>query len=121
MSVEGTTPGPRAGAAASDDEAGEDEAGEGEAEVEGQGQRRGAPRGLGAEVAEADAKGMDVAEALEASADNAAGVGSRGDPAEWATWSKSRRENWHKTQKRKQKRGGPGPAGGFTATGQQAR
>ena len=36
MSVEGTTPGPRAGAAASDDEAGEDEAGSGKAEVGGQ-------------------------------------------------------------------------------------
>ena len=53
MSVEGTTPGPRAGAAASDDEAGEDEAGGGEAEVEGQGQRRSAPQ-----AAEADARGM---------------------------------------------------------------
>jgi hypothetical protein len=39
MRVEGTAPGPRAGAAASDDEAGEDEVGGGEAGVEGQSQR----------------------------------------------------------------------------------
>ena len=47
MNAEGTTPGPRAGGAESDDEAGEDEVGGGEAEVKGQGRRRSAPRGLG--------------------------------------------------------------------------
>ena len=80
MSVEGTTPAPRAGAAASDDEASEDEAGGGEAEVEGQDQRRSAPRGLSAEAAEAGAGDMDVAEAPEACAESAAGASSRNTP-----------------------------------------
>ena len=84
MSAEGTTPGPRAGAAASDDEAGEDEAGGEEAGVEGQRRRNSAPRGLGAEVAEAAAMGMDVAEALEASAESAAGADLRPRPEGWA-------------------------------------
>ena len=77
MSVEGSTPGPRAGAAASDDEAGEDEAEGGEAGAEGQSQRRSAPREHGAEAAEAGTGDMDVAEALEASAESAAGADSR--------------------------------------------
>ena len=105
MSVEGTTPGPRAGAAASDDEAGEDEAGGGEAGVEGQSQRRSAPRGHGAEAAEAAAGDMDVAEALEASAESAAGAGSRPRSEGWETWSRNRKLRWNKTQNRKQRKG----------------
>ena len=89
--------------------------------MEGQGQRSSASRGLGAETAETASGDMDVAEALEASADSAACASLRVDSEEWATWSKSRRDNWHKTKKRKQKKGSPGPAGGFTATGPQAR
>ena len=103
MSVEGTTPGPRAGAAASDDEAGEDEAGGGEAEIKGQGQRRGAPRGLGAEVAEAVAMDIDVAEALEASAESAAGADLRPRPEGWETWSSNRRAKWRAAQRRTQR------------------
>ena len=80
MSVEGTTPGPRAGAAASDDEAGEDEAGGGEAGAEGQSRRSSAPRGLGAEAAEAAAGDVDVAEALEAGEESAAGADLRPRP-----------------------------------------
>ena len=102
MSVEGTTPGPRAGAAASDDEAGEDKAGGGEAGVEGKGQRRSAPRGLGAEVAEAAAGGMDVAEALEASAESAASADLRPRPEGWETWSRNQKQRWTTIQKRKQ-------------------
>ena len=88
MSVEGTTPGPRAGAAASDDEAGEDEAGGGEAGVEGQSQRRSAPRGHSAEAAKAGAGDMDDAEALEVGAESVAGAGSRPKPAGWDTWTR---------------------------------
>ena len=75
MSAEGTTPGPRAGAAASDDEEGVDEAGGGEAGVEGQRQRSSTPRELGAEAVEAAAEDMD--EALEASTERAAGANSQ--------------------------------------------
>ena len=96
MSVEGTTPGPRAGAAASDDEEGEDEAGGGEAGVEGQRQRSNAPRELGAEAAEAGAGDMD--EALEASAESAAGAGSRPKPADWKAMTRNQRKNWSKSQ-----------------------
>ena len=85
MSVEGTTPGPRAGAAASDDKAGKDEAGGGEAGVEGQRRRNSAPRGLGAEAAEAAAGDMDVAEAPEASGAGAASMGRRPKPPGWET------------------------------------
>ena len=104
MSVEGTTPGPRAGAAASDDEAGEDEAGGGEAGAEGQSQRRSAPRELGAEAAEAGAGDMDVAEALEASAERADGAGSQPRPDGWASWSRDQRKKWRAVQKRKQRK-----------------
>ena len=104
MSVEGTTPGPRAGAAASDDEAGEDEAGGGEAEVEGQSQRRSAPRGLGAEAAEAAAWDMDVAEALEASAESAAGVVLRPRPADWATRTRNQRRKLLAAQRKTQRK-----------------
>ena len=83
MSVEGTMPGPHAGAAASDDEEGEDEAGGGEAGVEGQRQRSSAPRELGAEAAEAGAGDMDIAETLEAGGESAAGAGSRPRPEGW--------------------------------------
>jgi hypothetical protein len=102
MSVEGTTPGPRAGAAASDDEAGEDEAGGGEAGAGGQSQQLSAPRGLGAEAAEAAARDMDVAEALEASAESAAGAGSRLRPAGRETWSRPQKRQRAAIQKRKQ-------------------
>ena len=111
MSVEGTTPGPRAGAAASDDEAGEDEAGGGEAEVEGQAQRRGAPRGLGVKVAEAAAGDMDVAEALAASAEGAAGADLRPRPEGWETWSPNRRAKWRAVLRRTPRKR-PGPKGG---------
>ena len=102
MSVEGNTPGPRAGAAASDDEAGEDEAGGGEAGVEGRSQRRSAPRGLSTEAAEAGAGDMDVAEALEAGAESVAGAGSRPRPEGWETWSRNRKRKWTERQNRKQ-------------------
>ena len=103
MSVEGTTPGPRAGAAASNDEAGAAEAGGGEEEVDGQCQRRSAPRGLGAEAAEAAAGDMDVAEALEAGAESAAGADLRPKPEGWETWSRNRQMKW-KAAERRQKR-----------------
>ena len=48
--------------------------------MEGQGQRRGVPRGLGAKLAEAAAGDMDVAEAPEASAEGAAGADLRPRP-----------------------------------------
>ena len=102
MSVEGTTPGPRAGAAASDDEAGEDEAGGGEAEVEGQGQRRGAPHELGAEAAEAAAGDMDIAEAPEAGAESVADVVLRPRPADWEAMTRNQKQRWTTIQKRKQ-------------------
>ena len=101
MSVEGTTPGPRAGAAASDDEAGEDEAGGGEAGVEGQSQWRSAPRGLGAEAAEAAAGDMDVVEALEAGAESAS---SRPKPADWDAMTQNQKKNWNKAQRKKQRK-----------------
>ena len=104
MSVAGTTPGPRAGAAASDDEAGVDEAERGETEAKGPGQRGSAPRGLGAEAAEADAEGMDVAEALEASAESAAGEDLRPRPEGWETWPRSRKKKWAAFQKSKQRK-----------------
>ena len=104
MSVEGTTPGPRAGAAASDDEAGEFEAGGGEAGVGGQGQRSSAPRGLGAEVAEAAAGDMDVAEVLEASAESAAGADLRQRLEGWETWTWRQRKHWNVYQNKKQRK-----------------
>ena len=42
--------------------------------------------GLDAETAEAGAGDMDVAEALEASADSAAGADLRPRPEGWETW-----------------------------------
>jgi hypothetical protein len=102
MSAEGATPGPRAGAAASDDEADEEEAGGGEAGVDGQSQRRSAPCGLGAEAAEAAVGDMDVAEALEASAESAAGAGSRPRPDGWETWSSSKKAHWRRKRARMQ-------------------
>ena len=101
MRVEGTTPGHRAGAAASDDEEGEDEAGGGEEGVEGQRQRSSTPRELGAEAVEAAAEDMD--EALEASAESAAGAGSQPNPADWETMTRNQRKHWTKAQ-RKQRR-----------------
>ena len=102
MSVEGTPPGPRAGAAASDDEAGEDEAGGGGAGVAGQRQRSSTPRELGAEAVEAAAEDMD--EALEASAKSAAGAGSRPRPDGWALWTRNQQKNWRAVQKKKQRK-----------------
>ena len=104
----GTTPGPRAGAAASDDEAGENEARGGEAGAEGQSQRRSAPRGLSAEAAEAGAGDMDVAEALEAGAESAAGASRRPKPAGWDTWTRRQKSRWNTAQNKKQRKG-PGP------------
>ena len=102
MSVEGTTPGPRAGAAASDDEEGEDEAGGGEAGVEGQRQRSSTPRELGAEAVEAAAEDMD--EALEASAESAAGAGSQPKPADWDEMTPNQKKKWNTAQKKKQQK-----------------
>ena len=76
--------------------------------MEGQSQRSSAPRGHGAEAAEAAAGDMDVAEALEASAESAAGADLRPRPPGWETWSRSRRGRWNKTQNRNQHKG-PGP------------
>ena len=73
--------------------------------MEGQGQRSRAPRGLRAEAAEADAKGMDLAEALEASVESAALADLRPRPPGWETWSRSRRGRWNKTQNRNQHKG----------------
>ena len=112
-SVEGTTPGPRAGAAASDDEAGEDEVGGGEAGVEGQSQRRRAPRGLGAEAAEAGAGDMDVAEALEDGAESAADPNSQPRPVDWGAMTRNQKTRWRKTQNRKHHTG-PGSKGAYS-------
>ena len=70
--------------------------------MEGQGQRRSAPRGLSAEAAEAGAGDMDVAEALEAGAESAAGASSR--PVGWESWSRDRRKKWRAVQKKKQRK-----------------
>ena len=102
MRGEGTPPGPRAGAAASDDETGEDEAGGGEAGVEGQRQRSSAPRERGAEAVEAGAGDMD--EALEASAESAAGAGSHLRPEGWKTWTRNQQKNWRAVQKKKHRK-----------------
>ena len=109
MSVEGTTPGPRAEAAASDDGAGEAEAGGGGAGVEGQRQRSSGPRERGAEAVNASTGDMDVAEALEAGAESAAGASSRPRPVGWETWSRRRKQNWTANQKRLKHQRRPGP------------
>ena len=72
--------------------------------MEGQSQRRGAPRGLGAAAAGTDAKGMDVAEALEVSAESAAGADLRPRPAGWETWTRNQRRSWLAAQRKKQRK-----------------
>ena len=56
----------------------------------GQSQRSSAQRGLGAEAAEAAAGDMDVAEALEAGAESAAGAGLQPRPDDWASWTRNK-------------------------------
>ena len=51
--------------------------------MEGQRQRSSAPRELGAEAAEAGVGDMDLAETRKASAETAAGAGSRPRPEGW--------------------------------------
>ncbi len=70
--------------------------------MEGQSQRRSAPRGLSAEAAEADPGDMDVAEALEAGAESAAGASSW--PKGWASWSRYRKKKWRAVQSKKQRK-----------------
>ncbi len=78
--------------------------------MEGQSQRRSAPRGLSVEAAEADAEDMDakvkkdVAEALEASAESAAGAGMRTRPNGWASWTRNQRKNWLAAKRKKQRK-----------------
>ena len=57
------------------------------------------------EAAEATAGDMDVAEAPEASAESAAGAGSRPKPADWEAMTQSQKGRWNKTQNRKQRKG----------------
>ena len=87
----------------SDNRAGRDEAGGGEARGGGQNQRSTAPCGLGAEAAEAAAGGMDIAEALEASAESVAGAGSRPKPGDWATRTPNQKKNWNRAQRKQRK------------------
>ena len=72
--------------------------------MEGQSLRRSAPRGLSAEGAEAGAGDMDVAEALEASAESAAGAGSRPRPEGWEAWSRNQKRLWSKNQRNKKRK-----------------
>ena len=67
--------------------------------MEGQRQRSSAPRELGAEAAEAGAGDMD--EALEASAESAAGAETRPKPADWDEMTPNQKKNWHRAQKKK--------------------
>ena len=66
--------------------------------MEGQGQRRSAPRGLSAEAAKAGAGHMDDAEALEA------GAGSRLRPADWGAMTRNQRKHWTKAQRKLQRK-----------------
>ena len=68
--------------------------------MDGQRQRRSAPRELGAEAAEAAAEDMD--ETLEASAESAAGAGPRLLPSDWATRTRNQRKKWLAAQRKKQ-------------------
>ncbi len=72
--------------------------------MKSQGQRRSAPCGLSAEAAKAGAGDMDVAEALEAGAESAAGASSRPRPAGWASWTRNQQKNWRAVQKKKQRK-----------------
>ena len=78
--------------------------GGGEAGAEGQSQRRSAPRGLGAEDAEAAAGDTDVAEAHEASAESGAGADLGPRPADWATRTQNQKKNWIRAQKKQQRK-----------------
>ena len=70
--------------------------------MEGQRQRSSTPRELGAEAVEAAAEDMD--EALEASAESAAGAGSRPKPEGWETWTRRQRKLWNAYQKNKKRK-----------------
>ena len=66
-----------------------------------------APHGLDAETAEtakAAAGDMDVAEALEASAESAAGADLRPRPEGWETWSRNRKRKWTERENRNQRK-----------------
>ena len=88
----------------SDDRTGTDEAGGGEARGGGQNQRSSAPRGLGAEAAEAAAGGMDIAEAPEANVESTAGAGSQPKPADWETMTRNQRKHWTKAQRQQRRK-----------------
>ena len=87
----------------SDNRTGRDEAGRGEARRGGQNQRSSAPRGLGAEAAEAAAGGMDIAGAPEANAESANGAGPRLRPSDWATRTPNQKKNWNRAQRKQRK------------------
>ena len=48
--------------------------------------------------------GMDVAEALEVSAESAAGADLRPRPEGWETWTWRQRKHWNAYQKKKQRK-----------------
>ena len=72
--------------------------------MEGQSQRSSAPRGLGEDAAEAAAGDMDVAEALDASAESAAGADLRPKPEGWEAWSRNQKRLWSKNQRNKKRK-----------------
>ena len=47
---------------------------------------------------------MDVAEALEASAESAAGADLRSRPEGWETWSRKQKTNWNTAQRKKKRK-----------------
>ena len=71
--------------------------------MEGQSQRRSAPRGLSAEAAEAGAGDMFMAAALGACAESAAGAGTQPKPSDCEARTPNQKKKWHAAQRKQRK------------------